>query len=786
MDANTYTPERKTGDNPKELFELKRIAEEYEAAHPGVDIQFNMRAPGDFETWLTASLKGDVAPDIVWAHAEFCNERAQYGWFVNLDPYLEEPNPYVPGNERWFDQFYKDATDARRAPNGHLYIIPVDQVATAMFYNKDIFARAGIEKIPETWAEFLDVQKQLKKKGENAFCMTAGGDFMRLNWAWRIITDQLYNGILDEIDVRKSSAGGFAGVDAEEFVRAYRKGIISAHDDRFLEYFRIMKEWSQYWQDGFLGTGDDLLFRLGEAAIWWDGSWYVDMLERDPMREFEFGTFAVPLITKETSPFASGFSRGVGGATANQYAITSTAVRKGNVDLAVDFLRFITAPRNLGPMVAEAAMYVPNVKGVDINPKLAGFAKKLEAGHVLFGEVPNSKIFNDHWGRTMQSYLGGQYTLDDVAGKMEAYLEAEVERLLRQNEGVWEFTEDWDIVEVPNAPEPERLPTTSEIHYFGVFMLVVLALALGAMTFRRDPLTAWRAAWKKRMVYFFILPTFFLLFAFSYYPVVAALLHAFTRWTGAGQAEWIGLRNFGEVFTDPVIRESAWNMIQLTVVGILLGVTVPLFAAELIFNLKSDRAKYIYRVLFVVPMVVPGVVMLLIWQLMYDYNLGLFNRFFNLIGLGMIRPNWLGDPRIALYSLMLLGFPWVGGFGLLIYYAGLQNIPQSVLESAQLDGARGFTRFRYFDFPLVMGQVKLMIVFSVIGTIQGFQTQLILTGGGPGYSTMVPGLHMFHNAITFDRMGYACGIGTVLFLIILTLTYINLRYLRSSTEYEAG
>jgi ABC-type sugar transport system permease subunit len=109
-----------------------------------------------------------------------------------------------------------------------------------------------------------------------------------------------------------------------------------------------------------------------------------------------------------------------------------------------------------------------------------------------------------------------------------------------------------------------------------------------------------------------------------------------------------------------------------------------------------------------------------------------------------------------------------------------------VIESASLDGATGWKRFRHFDLPLLMGQIKLMVVFSVIGSLQGFQTQLVLSGGGPGYSTMVPGLHMYQNAMEFDRMGYACAIGTVLFVLILALTYINLRYLKSSTEFEAA
>lgn len=184
-------------------------------------------------------------------------------------------------------------------------------------------------------------------------------------------------------------------------------------------------------------------------------------------------------------------------------------------------------------------------------------------------------------------------------------------------------------------------------------------------------------------------------------------------------------------------------------------------------------------------MVVPGIVTLLIWGFIYNYDMGLITQLMRSVGLGDKVRVWLGDPTIALYALMFIGFPWIGGFSLLIYYAGLQNISQDVLDSCKIDGACGLKRIRYVDIPLILGQIKLMVVLGFIGGLQGFQTQLLLTNGGPGYSTMVPGLHLYQNAISYDRMGYACAIGVILFVVILGLTYVNMRYLRSSTEYEA-
>ena len=156
--AQQYTPETKTGDNPHRLHEFTRLARAFEALHPGVRVRFLKNPVGEYRTWMRTQLQGGMAPDIIWAHADWTNEDARYGWFKNLDPYLEQPNPYVPPDwrgggqrpRRWIDLFYKSATDQRRAPDGHLYALPIDLVETGIYYNRDLFDRAGV-KPPRTW-----------------------------------------------------------------------------------------------------------------------------------------------------------------------------------------------------------------------------------------------------------------------------------------------------------------------------------------------------------------------------------------------------------------------------------------------------------------------------------------------------------------------------------------------------------------------------------------------------------------------------------------------------------
>jgi raffinose/stachyose/melibiose transport system permease protein len=131
----------------------------------------------------------------------------------------------------------------------------------------------------------------------------------------------------------------------------------------------------------------------------------------------------------------------------------------------------------------------------------------------------------------------------------------------------------------------------------------------------------------------------------------------------------------------------------------------------------------------------------------------------------------------------LVGFPWIAGINFLIYLAGLQGIPTEVMDAAAVDGATGFRRFWLIDLRLIMGQIKLLVILSVVFSLQSFVLILIMTNGGPGYASMVPGLLMYKAAFQDGRFGYACAIGTVLFVVIFALTYINMRYIRSETDH---
>ena len=216
----------------------------------------------------------------------------------------------------------------------------------------------------------------------------------------------------------------------------------------------------------------------------------------------------------------------------------------------------------------------------------------------------------------------------------------------------------------------------------------------------------------------------------------------------------------------------------------VVSILFPFLIARMIFALRSERARYLYRVLFLVPIVVPGVAMQMIWGGLIYGDVGLLNESLKAAGLGAWATGWLSNPRTVLWALAFMGFPFASGINILIFYAGFAGIPDSVHEAAYLDGATGLRKLVLVDAPLVMSQVKLLVMLVVIGGIQAFEGIFILTRGGPGFRSMVPGLWMYFNAFSFQNMGYACAIGVVLFFIILVLTVLNLRYFRSAEQLQ--
>ena len=287
--------------------------------------------------------------------------------------------------------------------------------------------------------------------------------------------------------------------------------------------------------------------------------------------------------------------------------------------------------------------------------------------------------------------------------------------------------------------------------------------------------------------YGIVLPSLALLTLFVYLPVAWAFVGSVYEFEIGAEAQFVGFANYAEyIWQDPTALPSLLNMLALTLIAVAVRLSFPLVVARLIYALPTERWRYVYRVIFLAPVVVPGVAIQLIWSGMIFSDAGLLNQLLESIGLVHWSRGWLADPETALLAVAAVGFPFVGGFEVLIYYAGFSSIPDSVNEASAIDGCTGWQKFFRIDIPMVLSQLKLILILTIISGVQGFEHLFILTRGGPGFETTVPGLWMYFNAFSFQRMGYACAIGVLLFILVFGLTMLNLRYFKSSEQLQGG
>ena len=275
--------------------------------------------------------------------------------------------------------------------------------------------------------------------------------------------------------------------------------------------------------------------------------------------------------------------------------------------------------------------------------------------------------------------------------------------------------------------------------------------------------------------FLFVIPALALLIAFRYLPAISAVYHSFTIWDIPKPGEWIGTENYQAMVEDPIFLKSLSNILAYMLGRTAVTLVMAFIGAELVYNLASDRERSFWRMVFTVPMVIPFVVNLLIWEQVYAGRQGLLNEL--LLGIGAFtRPYpWLGRPDTALAALVFIGFPAVAGFGFLIILAALQNLSSEVNDAALIDGCSRLRRVFAIDLPAIRGPLALILILSLNQGMQEFAPMLVMTQGGPINATMSPAYYLFTQGFNYGRHGYASAIGTVLMLMTLALSFFILR-----------
>ena len=275
-----------------------------------------------------------------------------------------------------------------------------------------------------------------------------------------------------------------------------------------------------------------------------------------------------------------------------------------------------------------------------------------------------------------------------------------------------------------------------------------------------------------------LLPSLLLIGLFSYYPAVRSLIGGFYQWNGFTPPTYDGITQFKQYVQSATFGTEAKNLAILVGGAILITLVSQFTAAEVVTHMPP-RAGTVAKYLLVLPIVLPPLILIEVWAYLLQPQYGLIDVFLGAAGLP--QPTWLTDPHLALVSILLIGFPWISNLGFLIFLGGLQNLPKDVLDAAVIDGVGTLKRVFTIDAPLLLPQFRIVVILSGIYAVQNFIPILLLTNGGPGTATLVPGLDMYQSAFQNDQYGYGMAIGTLLFVVMLAFTLIALRLLRPRT-----
>lgn len=279
--------------------------------------------------------------------------------------------------------------------------------------------------------------------------------------------------------------------------------------------------------------------------------------------------------------------------------------------------------------------------------------------------------------------------------------------------------------------------------------------------------------------YFFILPSTILLLAFIIYPLISSFYNSFTSWNLITDARFVGLRNYTELVKDGEFWKSLGNTLLYAVIIIPFSLVFGFVLAFLIQ--KPGRINVIYRTMYFIPRVTSMVAMSSVWLFLYNPQYGFFNTVLSRLGLPTVR--WLNEPSSALISVAIIIIWRTIGYATVLFLSGLQNISQSVLEAAELDGVKGLKRIRYIDLPLVSPTSFMLLILITIDSLKLFTTIDVMTQGGPANSTQNLVVMLYRYAFQKYQIGYASAVSVILFILILAINMLQMR-LEKKVVYE--
>lgn len=285
---------------------------------------------------------------------------------------------------------------------------------------------------------------------------------------------------------------------------------------------------------------------------------------------------------------------------------------------------------------------------------------------------------------------------------------------------------------------------------------------------------------RKYWGYVFVAPQLIGLILFSLVPLFQALYISFTEWDGMQPEKiMVGFANYIEQFSDPDFTKSLLNTVKYILIYVPSNICLAMILA---LALKNVVFKSAYRLFYFMPVVSGSVSVGVIWTWLLNSETGLINAL--LVNIGFEKVPWLVDTNLVLFSIAMVSVWWNVGYNMVIFLAGLQTIPQTYYEAASIDGASKFRQFRHITLPMISPTTFFVMITTIIGSFQVFDQAYVMTKGGPAKASYTYVYHIYESAFVKFEMGYASAAAMILFLIILCITFIQMKVSKRWVNYD--
>ncbi len=723
------------------------------------------------------AIAGGVSPDVIYVNFRQSDTYIQNDFLYPLDDFLSSYTEEEIANRVEEPVLPVIRRKKLNEEEEHVWCLPYETLVRVLMYRKDLFHRAGLdpETAPQNWEELLDYARRLTMPSEGIYGLfLASGPEMAYDWItylWSAGGDAVRQDI--ETEEWYATFNSEAGVDAMEFYLDLITTPWLDAEGRQQEGFVIREgDWGRMWDEG----------KIGMRMM------YMDQRNLG-------GQIDPNLYGAAPPPRGPGGSRG-SEINSRMMGIFSQAGETNNAGLG----------ERDAERVKEAAWhyiwFYDSEEARQIRMKAmieAGYGKMQNPIYLRrYGYEEYLKYIPAGWLETFEEAVasGKPEPYGHNCQKIYHYMTYPIERCIsleregklgatrqeRRNniraildEGVQRTNEEM----IGKVSEEERNKRNNIATLAAIFIFLVFAISLVKVwkIFTPENRYVSKSGLNRRSYFWawlMILPALGSIILWKYVPMLMGSVMAFQDYRIVGDSQFIGLQNFADVLFDPVWWSSLGKTLYYMVLSLSLGFFPPIILA--IMLQEVSHGKLFYRVIYYLPAVISGVIVIYLWKLLYDpSDAGGLNQI--LMALGMEKSRWIRDENLAMLC-CILPTVWAGvGPGCLIYLAALKGIPDENYEAADIDGANFFHKIRYVVFPNLKALIIIQFIAAFIAASQQSGFILVMTFGGPNEATRVADLLIFEKAYLFLKFGTATTMAWMLGMLMMGFTVLQLRRL---------